>query len=99
MIQVFTDIFARGALDEFWQKILALLIFFTINMILLFIFRNFTWIYPQYHMEFDLNKKYFEKFFRGKNTTLEKIGTGRMIDILTSGSAKWATLLNECLNN
>gem|GEM_PF-1328745 len=99
MIQVFTDIFARSALDEFWPKIWLLLIFFTINIILLFIFRNFTWIYPQFNMEFDILKKYFEKYFRGDNTTLEKVGTGRMMDILSNGAVKWSTLVNECLNN
>ena len=64
MIDVFTDMFSRGALEEFWPKIWLLLIFFAINIILLFIFRNFTWIYPQFNMEFDISKKYFEKYFR-----------------------------------
>lgn len=99
MIELFTDIFARSALDEFWPKVWLLLAFFTINIILLFIFRNFTWIYPQYNMEFDIHKKYFHKYFTGDNIMLEKIGTGRMIDIMINGASKWSVLVNECLNN
>ena len=30
---------------------------------------------------------------------LEKIGTGRMIDIMINGASKWSVLANECLNN
>lgn len=61
--------------------------------------RNFIWIYPQYNMEFDVLKIYFEKYFKGDNGALEKIGTGRMIDILSTGAQHWTTLINEGLNN
>lgn len=97
--KIFWDYFANFSEHTFWNQVYYTMGIFTILLVLTYLLRNFVWIYPEIKMEQGLSKKYFKHFVTSENLIAEKLWTGRIISIMSTGLEKWALLVNESINN
>lgn len=99
MIEVITRSFSGESLDNFWNILWAIVFAFAISLVFIWTLRNYVWCIPQIGMENAMIREYFIRFFKGNANTIENFWTGRMINIIWSGTDKWSMLLNDTVTN
>lgn len=97
--RVFSQYFANFSEGAFWSHVIYTMSILSVLLICTYLLRNYVWIYPELTMEQDLTKKYYQKFVTSDNLLAEKMGTGRMMSIMSTGLEKWALMVNESINN
>lgn len=75
----------QGNIIWFHQNLVTAMIVMVSFMILWYIFRNYYWVEQQFKWHPYLVKKYFTKFVRLRQDTIEMLGTGRILSIIDKG--------------